>query len=146
MIIALLEAKRRRQEIGGDQQIYKTTTIMLLVILFIFVISQVTIGVTAFISGLTDSGDRNFFYFLIYSKVKSLYIYQHQLQKESFQDCKERLHSKKYFHVPYLLYFMITVEVLIPRTQVSKRGLILQKFLRLFLLLIFIIVFIIRGI
>ena len=72
MIIALLEAKRRRQEIGGDQQIYKNTTIMLLVILFIFVISQMTIGVTAFISGLTDSGDCHFFYFLIYSNVSDI--------------------------------------------------------------------------
>ena len=72
MIIALLEAKRRRQKIGSDQQIYKNTTIMLLVILFIFVISQVTIGVTAFISGLTDSGDCHFFYFLIYSNASDI--------------------------------------------------------------------------
>ena len=72
MIIALLEAKRRRQEIGGDQQNYKNTTIMLLVILFIFVINQLTIGVSAFISGLTDSGESHFFYFLIYSNVSDI--------------------------------------------------------------------------
>ena len=68
MIMVLMVAKRRRQDIGGDHQVYSRTTVMLLVILFIYIINQLTIGISAFVSGLSG-GESHFFYFLIYSSV-----------------------------------------------------------------------------